>query len=155
MRKTVVGLAIAAVLAPAALADGGQGAPRGAQASATTWCRQLRTDAAAWAAFQTTTVAAQGKTFAQHFGAGRNQRNAIGRCVTFRVKALADARRATPQVPQAPEQPAASLEVAEMCKAILAGRQADPDGKSFRNIGECLKEHADDDDADGDRHRDG
>jgi hypothetical protein len=132
----MAGLAAAAVLAPAALANGAA-APASTPSA---WCKQLRADAAAWAAFQAATPGAQGKTFAAHFGAGKALRNAMGRCVALRTKAVADARKA-PQ-PAATEQPAASLEVAEACKAIVAGKQAPPAGTSYRNVGDCLRDNA-------------
>lgn len=141
MKKILIGLVAAAVLAPSALADGP--APAAAQLkSAAKTCKALR---AATADEQTAALA--GKTFAQAYG---TRANAFGKCVSDKARKLASAAA------QAAEQAAleaAKQNAATTCKAwaadaaapqeALGGKSfADTYGKSKNAYGKCVSAQA-------------
>lgn len=125
MRKILIGLVAAAVLAPAALADAPAPAPA-----------QLKNAAKICKALQGKTAAEQmaalgGKTFAQAYGTSAN---AYGRCVSDQArKAAAKAATAVEQAAVA----AAKTNAAATCKAWEAdgtARQAALGDKSFADV---------------------
>jgi hypothetical protein len=144
-RGIIVGLLVATVVAQAALADRPAARPAGGSgASATTpaaWCKALRGDPNAWAAFQASTPAASGKTFAQFFGRSRGRRNVLGPCVAWRAKQGAGTPAPVVRDEGEDDEVVVSLPVAEHCKAVDEGRESAPEGKHYRNIGDCLRDN--------------
>ena len=124
MRKIVIGLVVAAVLAPAALADGPAPAPAQLKNAAKT-CKALKAKTPA------EQVAALGKTFEQAYG---TRSNAHGKCVSEQARKLA---AAAAKAAERAAVEAAKSDAATTCKAWAADRaavQAALGGKTFADV---------------------
>lgn len=142
MKIILATLAAAAVLAPAALADGGTPAPSGTTAAAV--CKAVRKgDAAAWSAFAASYKIVGKADFAAAFGkSAKNGKTPLGKCTSWVAKQMAAAKKAaqtttttTTSATTTPAAPDASSR--EWCKAELA-----KPSPAYKSLGDCLKEKA-------------